>query len=278
MGKTKTKFIDDSQTQEKGKKQKAQPKADLSVETTEAVMEKENVIQGNEVTTESKDVDKKPQKIGKSKPRSKKYQEKLTETELDKQQSYPVNQVLELVKALSYSKFPGTLEIHINTRQAGIRGLVSLPYASGKKLRIIAFGKKADESGADIIGNEEKIEEITKGKIDFDLAVITPEWMPKLAKAARVLGPRGLMPNPKNGTITEDLKKAVESFQSGKTEYRSESKAMLIHLALGKLTQPSEELIANVKALLSTIGKSRIKKVTLAPTMGTSVKLDLSSI
>ncbi|MDP3733101.1 MAG: 50S ribosomal protein L1, partial [Candidatus Daviesbacteria bacterium] len=102
--------------------------------------------------------------------------------------------------------------------------------------------------------------------------------MPKLTKIAKILGPKGLMPNPKNGTITDDLKKAEESFQTGKTEYKTEAKAPVIHLGLGKLDQPTEDLVANVKILLQTVGKTRIKKVALSSTMGPSVKVDLASI
>lgn len=229
-------------------------------------------------------VQKKVQKPGKAKPRSeqssrirsKKYRE--ISKDLDKSQNYPLTEAVELVKKLSYSKFTGTLEAHINTRVSNLRGLVSLPYASGKKLRILAFGKDAAESGVDIIGSNEVIEEINKGKVSFDLVVTTPDWMPKLAKIARILGPRSLMPNPKNGTITNNLKKTVEEFQAGKTEYKTEPKAQVIHLGLGKLDQPTEELSANITTLLQTLGKSRIKKVTISPTQGPSVKLDLSSI
>ena len=219
---------------------------------------------------------KKVTKPGKAKPRSKKYQELVKD--LDRTKTYPLSEAVELVKKLSYSKFDGSLEAHVNTAQTGIRGLVSLPYAAGKKLRILAFGKGADTSGADSVGSEDIIEEISKGKVNFDIVVTTPEWMPKLAKIARILGPRGLMPNPKNGTITEDLKKAVEGFQAGKTEYKTEAKAPVIHIAMGKLGQPGEELAANIKTLYQTIGKSRVKKISLSPTMGPSIKLDLSSI
>ncbi len=222
----------------------------------------------------------KPQKPGKAKPRSKKYQE--VTKDLDRTKSYPLTEAVELTKKLSYSKFDGTLEAHINTVTANIRGLVSLPFASGKKLKILAFGKGAESSGADVAGTDETIEEKNKGKVNFDLVITTPEWMPKLAKIARILGPRGLMPNPKNGTITsssaDGLKKAVEGFQAGKTEYKTEAKIPVIHLGLGKLNQPTEELSANIKTLLQTLGKTRIKKVTLSPTMGPSVKLDLSSV
>ena len=218
-------------------------------------------IEIKEVKTETP---KKATKPGKAKPRSKKYQELVKD--LDKTKSYPLSEALDLVKKLSYSKFAGTLEAHINTSTTGIRGLVSLPFVTGRKLRILAFE-----------GSDEIIDNISKGKIDFDIIVTTPAWMGKLAKVARILGPRGLMPNPKNGTIAEDLKKAVEGFQTGKTEYKTESKAPVIHIAMGKLNQPNEELSANIKALLQTLGKSRVKKVTLSPTMGPSVKVDLAS-
>jgi len=226
-----------------------------------------------EIATPATPRNDKPQKPGKAKPRSKKYLE--ASKELDRSLSYPLTEALDLVKKNSYSKFPGTLEAHINTVQTGIRGLVSLPFSAGKKLHILVFGNATE--GANL-GTDATIEELSKGKVDYDLIITTAEWMPKLAKAAKVLGPKGLMPNPKNATITTDLKKAVESFQAGKTEYKTESKAPVIHLALGKLNQPNNELEANLKILLSTLGKGKIKKVTLSPTMGPGVKLDLTSI
>lgn len=315
MGKTKIKTIDDSMPQEKVKKaapkkkekdelvaklreelgieeesQKERAKDDAasqlsepgeegqkaqaltSVTPSEPVSPKAKGELEKQIQTSEQSTKQEP----KSKPRSKKYQEKAELVEKNK--FYPLNEAVELVKQLSYSKFEGTLEAHINTTQAGIRGLVSLPFASGKKLKILAFGKGAEQSGADLAGDDSTMEEISAGKVNFDLIVTTPEWMSKLAKVAKVLGPKGLMPNPKNGTITDDLKKAVEGFQSGKTEYKTEPKASLIHQSLGKVTQPAEELQANVKTLVQTIGKTRVKKMTLSPTMGPSVKVDLGSI
>lgn len=251
MGRPKIKNIDDSVPQEEEKK----------------VVEKISVTTTPEI--------KKAQKPGKTKKvRSKKYQAIIKD--LDKSKSYPLTEAVELVKKVSYSKYTGTLEAHINTIATGIRGLVSLPFATGKKLTILAFGKDADKSGADIIGTDETIEQISK--IKFDLVITSPDFMPKLAKIAKILGPRGLMPNPKNGTITTDLKKSIEGFQSGKTEYKTEPKAAVIHLGLGKLNQPTEELSANIKILIQTVGKTRVKKITLSPTMGPSVKVDLASI
>lgn len=305
MGRPKIKIIDDSQpveekTLSRAKSREKKPskvgreaklesiKASDEVEHTQELMTEEDsgakqissehtgdasdALRPSEPTTQ-----KKPQKPGKTKKvRSKKYQE--VSQALDKSKFYPLSEAVDMAKKLNYAKFDGTLEAHINTATAGLRGLVSLPYASGKTLRILAFGKGAEASGATLVGSDELIEEINQGKVNFDLVVTTPEWMPKLAKVARILGPRGLMPNPKNGTITEDLKKAVESFQAGKTEYKTEVKAPVIHLGMGKVSQPTEELSANIKTLIQTLGKTRVKKVTLSPTMGPAVKVDLASI
>lgn len=209
-----------------------------------------------------------PVKTEPSKKRSKKYLE--DSKDLDRSKFYSLQEALDMVKKMSYSKFNGTLEAHIATLQTGLRGFLQLPYASGKKLRILTFE-----------GDDSVIEQISKNKIDFDILITTPEWMPKLTKLAKILGPKGLMPNPKNGTIAsgeDGIKKAVASFQTGKTEYKTEAKTPIIHIALGKLSQPVEELEANVKILLQTIGKTKIKKVVLSPTMGAGIKLELASV
>lgn len=294
MGKTKTKIIDDSKPQVEDKKpskikgaKSSTAKAISEVELKSEVNESNEKLGAKQTHSESAGdasgalhtdeppSQKKPKKSSKTKPRSKKYQQ--VSKDLDRSKSYLLSEAIDLVKTLNYAKFNSTLEAHINTTTRGVRGLVSLPFASGKKLTILAFGQEKELEGA-ILGNDETIEQISKGKINFDLIVTTPQWMPKLACVAKVLGPKGLMPNPKNGTITDDLKKAVESFQGGKTEFKTEPKAEIIHLGLGKLDQPSEQLSANVKTLLQTIGKTRVKKVSLAPTMGPSVRVDLSSL
>lgn len=196
---------------------------------------------------------------------------------VEKQKKYPLTEAIELAKQTSYAKFPGTLELHINTALKGIRGLVTLPFIAGKKLVVLAFGKGAPES-VDLVGTDEIIAQIEKGKINFDVLVATPEWMPKLAKVAKILGPRGLMPNPKSGTITDNLTKTVAELQAGKTEYKTEPSGQVIHLSVGKVNQPPEEVAANIKALILTIGKTRIKQLTLSSTMGIGIKIDPQSI
>jgi len=290
MGRPKVKMIDDSQPEVEEKKPVKTAKSSAAKTRSEALPKPEvndsREEQGAEQTPSERtgdasdvlrtDEPSPKKKPGKAKPRGKKYQEVIKD--LDRSKFYPVGEAVDMVKKLSYAKFNATLEAHINTTALGLRGFLSLPYASGKKLRILAFGKGADQSGADIFGDDSIIESISQGRVDFDLVITTPEWMPKLAKVAKVLGPKGLMPNPKNGTITDDLKKAVEGFQSGKTEYKTESKAPVIHLGLGKLDQPTEELSANIKILLQTIGKTRVTKVSLSPTMGPSIRVDLATI
>lgn len=286
MGKTKTKIIDDSVPAEESKKKSQKPKdelveklkAELGIEEQPSVISPQPASQQttNQPTPENRQSKTSNQTPAKSKPRSQKYQDKLKE--LDRNAAYPLTQAVELAKKVSYSKFDGTLEAHLNTNIKNLRGLISLPFASGRKLTVLAFGKDAEEAGADIAGNEETLKEISKGKINFDVLVVTPEWMPKMASLAKILGPRGLMPNPKNGTITQNLKKTIAEIQTGKIEYKSEKLANAIHLGIGKLNQPTEELVQNAKVLLSTIGKSKIKKAVLSPTMGPGVKVDLGSI
>ncbi len=210
------------------------------------------------------------------KERSKKYLE--ASEKVEKSKLYPLEEAVETAKTGSYSSFGGSLEIHINTNVKNLRGLVSLPFASGKKLKILAFGKGAEESGADEVGNDEKLKEVEKGKIDFDVLVTTPEWMPKLARSAKVLGPRGLMPNPKSGTISTDLKKAVAEIQAGKVEYKTQKDSQVIHLSIGKVSQQTDEVVQNIKVLFNSIGKTRAKKLVLSPSMGPGVKVDLGSI
>ncbi|MBI3486089.1 hypothetical protein HY025_04070 [Candidatus Daviesbacteria bacterium] len=309
MGKTKTKIIDDSKPVEEVKKPQVKdakkPKDALAASLLEELNkefgevekkpEKEKSPKGEEeskkiekksVQVEEKKAEKETPKPGKVKPRSKKYKE--IASLIDPNQKYKLLEAIELAKKTAYSKFPGTMEAHINTHFKNIRGLVSLPFASGKKLTILAFPPSSKTSEGQVeeleemgvmVGTDEKIAELEKGKgINFDVLVTTPEWMSKLAKVARVLGPKGLMPNPKNGTISDDLKKTVAELQGGKVEYKTEANNQVIHLGVGKVNQPAEEIAANIKILFSIIGKSKIKKITLSPTMGAGVKVDLASI
>jgi large subunit ribosomal protein L1 len=288
MGKTKIAVVDDSQPKEKEKKEqkklnpnpaKLNPNpADEQTATEARPKLNPNLAKEKKETAkepkETKAKEKASEKKGKT--HGAKYLEAKEKVEHNK--PYAIDEAIELAKKVSYSKFEGTLELHINTNSKNLRGLVSLPHAAGKKLKIIAFGKGAEESGADIVGDEKALADIEKGRTGFDVIVTSPEWMPRLARAAKVLGPRGLMPNPKNGTISTDLKKAVTEIQSGKVEYKTQKDSQVIHLSIGKVSQPTDQINQNIKILLNSIGKTKVKKAILAPTMGPAVKVDLSSL
>lgn len=271
MGKTKIKKIDDS-VQEPIKE------VPVEMETQEATIGEQN----SEPKTQKEKVSKRAAKKITPKPkiRGKKYQEKATK--VNSTEKYSVMDAVKLAQSSSYSEFKGTIEAHINTNAKNLRGLVNMPFAQGKKLRILAFGSSKSPGSGDlegvVWGNDEAISQIEAGKINFDIVVTTPPWMPKLAKVAKILGPRSLMPNPKNGTISENLDKAITELQAGKTEYKTETNGQVIHLAIGKVDQNPEEIMANLKVIYNTVGRSKIKKISLSPTMGPAVRVDLATL
>ena len=183
---------------------------------------------------------------------------------IDPTKFYTLPEAIRKVKETSLGKFDGSLEAHLATIKTGLRGEVSLPYFQGKTKKVA-------------IANEETLEKIKSGKLDFDILLSTPDFMPNLVKYAKVLGPRGLMPNPKAGTIIPDPQKALEKFQKASFSFKTEQAAPLVHTVFGKVSQKEEELEANLKAILSAIGPKNIKKAVIKSTMSPAVKLDLSS-
>lgn len=282
MGKTKIKKIEEVIIENASQEGVADNGAPQQVPAVNGMSED---IDGAVVRQDPKQPEKKEKKSKAKKVkkiRSKKYQAVLEK--IEKNQKLTALEAVKQAQENSITKFEGTIEAHINTTAKNLRGLVNMPFAQGKKLRILAFpsagsGQVADNLGDGVtIGNDETINEIDKGKINFDVVVTTPAWMPKLAKIARILGPRSLMPNPKNGTITENLEKAVTELQGGKTEYKTEKDGQVIHLSVGKTAQKPEEIMANLKVIYNTVGRSKISKISLSPTMGPSAKVDLQSL
>ena len=226
--------------------------------------------------------------------KSKKYTEALSK--IEKGKLYSLEDAVKLVKETSVSKFDGTVEIavrlNLDTKKNDqqLRGPIVLPYGTGKtkKVLVLAKGdaaKAATEAGADFVGDVDMITKIEKENwFDFDVIIATPEMMPMLGKLGKVLGPKGLMPNPKTGTVTMDTKKAVEDVKKGRVEYRTDSYAN-VHAIVGKVSFDDEKLVANVKAFMDVIIKSKpqtakgiyLKGVSLASTMGPGVKVDLAS-
>ena len=211
----------------------------------------------------------------------------------DKQTQYDKEEAVAIVKKLATAKFDETIEAHIRTGCDGrhadqqIRGAVVLPHGTGKMARVLVFAKnaKADEAqaaGADFVGAEELVPKIqNEGWLDFDVVVATPDMMGVVGRLGRVLGPKGLMPNPKAGTVTMDVTKAIQEIKAGKIEYRLD-KTNIIHVPIGKASFTEEQLADNFQTLIDAINKARpaavkgqfLKSVTLAPTMGPGVKLN----
>ena len=211
----------------------------------------------------------------------------------DKQTQYDRNEAISIVKKLAVAKFDETIEAHIRTGCDGrhadqqIRGAVVLPHGTGKTVRVLVFAKnaKADEAqaaGADYVGAEELIPKIqNEGWFEFDVVVATPDMMGVVGRLGRVLGPKGLMPNPKAGTVTMDVTKAIQDIKAGKIEYRLD-KTNIIHVPIGKASFTEEQLADNFQTLIDAINKARpsavkgqfLKSITIAPTMGPGVKLN----
>nr|WP_027870378.1 50S ribosomal protein L1 [[Eubacterium] cellulosolvens] len=216
---------------------------------------------------------------------------------IDRATLYDPAEAIALAKKAAIAKFDETIEVHIRTGCDGrhadqqIRGAVVLPHGTGKTVRVLVFarGAKADEAkaaGADFVGAEELLPKIqNEGWFDFDVVVATPDMMGVVGRLGRVLGPKGLMPNPKSGTVTMDVTKAVNDIKAGKVEYRLD-KANIIHCAVGKASFTDEQLNDNFQTLMNAINKARpsalkgayIKSVSVAPTMGPGVKINPAKV
>ncbi len=215
---------------------------------------------------------------------------------LDTQKYYTIPEALKILKEKSTVKFDETVDIAMNlgidTKQSdqNIRGMVALPNGTGKKCRVAVFAKgpkatEAKEAGADIVGDDDLIASIQKGQINFDRCIATPDMMAVLGKVAKILGPKGLMPNPKLGTVTMDVKGAVSKAKAGQVEYRAE-KSGVVHAGLGKLSFGEAKLEENVRAFIDVIQKAKpatskgtyIKAVSLSSTQGVGLKIDLADL
>lgn len=215
---------------------------------------------------------------------------------VDRNQRYPLEDSLRLAKETARAKFDETVELAIrlgvDPRQAdqNIRGTVTLPHGMGKAVRVLAFAKgekekEALDAGADFVGSDELIKKISEGWLDFDKAVATPDMMAAVGRIGKVLGPRGLMPNPKTGTVSTDIGKAVKEIKAGKLEYRVD-KAGIVHVPVGKASFAPDHLIDNARAVLTSVLRAKpasakgnyIKGVTVTTTMGPGIKIDLAQV
>lgn len=281
--KTSRKHAEKSTSAAKIKEKKEKPEEEKRPEETT----KEKPVEEKKVETK---VEKKP-KTQKKEPvkkqvhhLGKKYKDAKQQIE---NKAYKVKDALDILPKTSITKFDPAVEIHLNVVDKNIKGNVSYPHSIGSKQKkqkyLIFSDNKKEIAGANIIwANDTTISLIENGKLkagrDFDQVIAAPIYMPKLAKIAKILGPKGMMPNPKNGTITEDYKKATSTSSDSNYSYKSDPMAPIIHAKIGKLSQKSDALTENLKALISTIGASKIKKAALTTSMGPSVKLDITSL
>ncbi len=211
---------------------------------------------------------------------------------VEKDKTYSLTDAIELVSKTNPSKFDASVELHIrlgvDPRQAdqNIRATVSLPHGNGKTIRVAVFAPEADhaaakKAGADIVGDEDFLKQLDKEELNFDTLITAPAYMPKLGKYARLLGPRGLMPNPKSGTVAADVAKAVTEAKAGKVEYRVDKQA-IVHVGVGKVSFGTANLTANIQAFLDSLKSQKpsslkggyVKSASLSTTMGPGIKVD----
>lgn len=276
MGKVKTVIMGDTEAEEKSRRSgKAKREAKKQAKRTGSVVKGLEKAKVEEVLApETSDTDQKskvPEKPVKRKAsktdskyqfsRGKKYNDVVIL--VDKNKKYSSTEAIELVKKTSYSKFDGSVEVHINVADKNLRGLVTLPHGTGKETRV----KIADDT---------LITSIEKGsKIDFDILVASPDMMPKLARIAKILGPKGLMPNPKTGTIGPNPEKLAKDLSGNQIQWKTEANAPIIHALIGKVSFKTEELEANLSTLTKSIGKDKISSIFLKATMGPSVRVQI---
>ena len=213
---------------------------------------------------------------------------------IDREQQYAPAEAVKLVKGFGASKFDETVECHIRTglnvrhAEEQLRGTIALPNGLGKEMTVAVFAKgdkarEAEEAGADHVGDDDLAKKVEEGFTDFDVAIATPDMMPVVGKLGRILGPQGKMPNPKVGTVTQDIGKAVSESKAGKIEYRTDRMA-IVHLAIGKLAFEEQALLENYAALIDEIHRAKpasakgkyIHTITLTTTMGPGVRVDPS--
>jgi len=215
---------------------------------------------------------------------------------IDATKVYEPIDAIKILKENKYAKFNETLDVAINLgidpnkTDQGIRGVTNLPKGTGKSIKIAVLTRgdkqtEAKEAGADLVGENELIESIASGKIAFDLLIASPDMMPSVGKVAKILGPKGLMPNPKLGTVTQDIATAVKNAKSGQVQFKND-KAGIVHAGIGKMNFDDNDLLENLKFFYTSINKSKpesvkgsfIKKVTIASTMGVGLEINLASL
>ncbi|HWY79901.1 MAG TPA: hypothetical protein VNW29_06100 [Candidatus Sulfotelmatobacter sp.] len=283
MGKIRVKTIGDEEIEKKDLKKaqaraeakKAREDAEIRKATAEGTSTTEKTQTGEIKTEKVEETKKEKVEIKKvitsKKKQSASYQKVVSF--VDKNKKYKLSEALPLLEKLKRATFDETVELHINTLEKGISGSLTLPHGTGKTTRVAIANINVDPKNV-----EDLIKSIESGKIDFDVLIATPDTMPKLAKVARVLGPRGLMPNPKNGTVTPKPDEIAKKFAGGQFNFKTESKFPILHLAIGKLSFGNKKLEENIITAVKAIKIHNIKSMTLKSTMSPGIKIETTGL
>lgn len=275
MGKIRVKALGDEE-QEKKQQEEARKRAEAKKAEKQNVASAEAgeiVESGSEKENEAvkEAVKKKPvlKDALKSASHSKKYREKAEL--VDKNKVYKLSEALEILPKVNLASFDETVELHMNTA-GSVSGAVTLPHGTGKQVRV------AIADGSNVKEVEDLVKKIEGGTIDFDVLIATPDAMPKLARVARVLGPRGLMPNPKSGTVSPKPEEVAKKFAAGQMNFKTEAKAPILHMVVGKISFGDKKLEENIKVAISSVQSKNIRNATLKSTMSPGLRIDVSSL
>jgi large subunit ribosomal protein L1 len=274
MGKIKVRTLGDEKQEEKEKKKakrgaeekKLQKEGALPDDGKKEVAEETVKVITQTQTEEKKKSSKKPKSAKKQHSTSYDTVAKI----IDRNKKYSLKEALDLLPKLKRAKFDETVELHINTIEKNVSGNVSLPHGTGKQIKVEIVNQTEDPKHV-----EEIVKKVEAGKIDFDILIATPDAMPKLARIARFLGPRGLMPNPKNGTITSKPNDIAKKFQGGQINFKTEAKFPILHLIVGKVSFGEKNLTENIKTMITAVQAKNIKDITLKSTMSPAIKVDI---
>ncbi len=281
MGKIRTRVLGNEDVEKKQKKEQKEKSAKKKVEkktskSTEALIAAESKEKMEKASPDGSENDmasgwdkkqSKEEKSSKSEKkahvRGKKYKD--AKKKVDQKKAYSLKDSIPVLKKLKYASFDESVELHLNVDEQGLKGEIALPHSTGKTVRVK-------------IADEKLLDQIENGVIDFDILVSHPSFMPKLAKYARTLGPKGLMPNPKAGTVSTNPEEVVKKFEKGTLRWKTEPKFALIHQMIGKISFEEIQLVENAQAFLLSVGKAHIKGAYIKTTMSPSLKLDLEKV
>ena len=268
MGKIRTRIIGDTDVEEEQKKKSKERAARKKAQEM-----KEEAVDGASVAEDVKESSAEEKKAKKKKMSKKTEREPKkhgskylkAKKQVESGKIYPLNEAITLLKKLTYASFDESIELHLNITESGLRGEVTLPHGAGRTVKVA-------------IVDDAVLAQIEKGVIEFDILISHPSYMSKLAKFAKILGPKGLMPNPKAGTIGPEPEKLAEKFQQGSIRWKSESKFPLIHQMIGKISLKPQEVHENAKSFIDAVGIKKINKIHIKTTMSPSLQVDLQSI